>query len=241
MRTWLRLCPTAGLAPLALAAGFVACDFIGPAVQGSGVVTTERRDVAPFQRIEVDGAVDVVARAGAAPSLAVTGDDNLLPFVQTEVRDGTLHIDIERSYRSRRGLRVTLATPELESVSVGGSSEVQVTDVRGPSFALSVSGSSEVTAKGEVGRLDVSVSGSGSIGMSGRAEHVEASVSGSGDLDLYRVRSRTARVGVSGSGSVAVYPTERLEADVSGSGEVRYGGNPRTTTRISGSGSVSKV
>ena len=190
-------------------------------IQGSGVEATEHRSVAEFTRVQIDGSTDLVARAGAQPSLSLRGDDNLLQFVTTEVRDGVLYIGMQSgSYSFYRDLVVELSTPSLEALEIHGSADAELTGLSGPAFAVWVQGSGDVRAAGDV-------------------EQLRVSVSGSGDLDLGGLRSRQAQVEISGSGDVTVDVAEALSVDITGSGDVRYRGSPSTQARISGSGTVS--
>lgn len=228
----------ATLAPLAVAACGLPVDWYGSEVAGSGTVTTETRRITGYDRIEIGGEFDVTVTQGGAPSLTLTGDDNLLPLVRTEVQDGTLIVEEEEDFHSSEGIEIAISAPSLRGISASGSSEVRVTGVRASEFQASVSGSSEMAAEGAFGDLAASVSGSGEIWMKGTAETIDASVSGSGEMDLSGVPARSANVRVSGSGDVHVFVTEALNASVSGSGDVLYGGNPRVSEEVSGSGSV---
>lgn len=228
------------LAALAMAA-CISFDFDGNAVRGSGASATDDRALATFDRIEVGGAFDVDVRVGGSPGAVVTGDDNLVPLVETEVRGRTLHIRSDRRLRPTAGLRVEVTAPALDALAVSGASEVSATGVRSSAFQASVSGSGELVADGAFGELSCSVSGSGELTLRGSAETVDASVSGSGEIDLLSVPARKVAVTVSGSGDVGVHATERLEARVSGSGDVRYRGTPAVETKVSGSGSVRRA
>ena len=79
----------------------VSIDWDGPSVAGSGAVTTDTRTVSAFERVDVGGEYDVVIRVGTTRSVVIEGDDNLLPLIRTEVREGTLHIDSEKDLRPR--------------------------------------------------------------------------------------------------------------------------------------------
>jgi hypothetical protein len=228
------------LAVSALGCG-ISIDWNGPSVAGSGVTTSQTRSVPAFDRIDIGGAYNVVVRVGAARSVVLEGDDNLLPLIRTEVRNGTLHIESEEDLRPRRDIRIEIGIESLNAVHSGGSSDVAVRNVRSSAFDASVSGSSELMANGDFGDLSTSISGSGEIHMDGTADAIDGDVSGSGELDLLRVRARAARIDVSGSGGAAVQVSERLDASVSGSGDVRYAGRPKVNADISGSGSVDRI
>lgn len=236
-----RYAPLFALACLALAGCGINIDWDGPAVAGSGISTTESRSMPAFDRIDLSGEYDVVVEVGQPRSLTITGDDNLLPLVRTEVRGGTLHIDRKEDFRTHRNIRIEISVERLEGFRSGGSSEVVVRNVKSSAFDVGVSGSSELTANGDFGDLRASISGSGEIRMEGTADEIEASVSGSGDLDLLDVAARTANIGVSGSGGATLNVRERLEANVSGSGDVRYAGRPSVRGEVSGSGRVEPI
>jgi hypothetical protein len=196
------------------------CSFVG--ISGSGVQKTEVRSVADFERIATAGSVDVTAKVGSPAKVEVTGDDNLLEYVTTEVKDGTLEVGMKSgSYHFTHGLKVAITTPVLEKISIAGSSDVDVSGLKGERFGASIAGSGDLRASGQV-------------------ESLEASVAGSGDLQLDDLESRDAQVSIAGSGDVRVHATQSLDVKIAGSGDVVYRGDPKITRSIAGSGSITK-
>lgn len=230
------------LAPLVAIVSTAGCgisvNWDGPTVAGSGNIISDYRTLAEFDRIDVGGDFDVEVTVGEAQSIRLTGDDNLLPLVETKVRGNELEIDYDGSYRSRDDIKIAITVPRLSAIHSSGSSDVNVTGVRSAAFDAVVSGSSDLWVEGDFGDLNASVSGSGEITMAGTADDIDANVSGSGELDLFSVPARTARVVVTGSGEVGLDVKEDLRATVTGSGDVHYTGDPSVSSRITGSGSV---
>lgn len=189
-------------------------------VQGNGVEASESREVEAFDSVRVEDAIDLSVRVGEPASFTVHGDENLLEHVVTSVRNGKLVIEMDHGgYRSRRGLRVDLTTPELHAVDISGSSDVEIEGVATEELTLGISGSGDIRANGEVA-------------------HLKAKISGSGDMDLYALTAREASVTISGSGDVRTSVSDTLHARISGSGDVRYRGAPACTLSVSGSGSI---
>ncbi len=210
----------AALVALAAGAGLLVAGCFGPRIKGSGHEVTQARQVATFRRIEIRGSTDVVARIGPGTAITVSGDDNIVPHVRTEVRGDTLIIDMEDgSYSTSAPLLVTVSTPALDGIAISGSASAQA---------------SGVTAE----RFDASISGSGSMEVAGTAGRLEASVSGSGDMRLFGLATRRAAVDVSGSGNIELSAAEALSVEVSGSGDVRYRGNPRVRSDVQGAGEL---
>lgn len=187
---------------------------------GSGPSMDQDRQAGDFTRVASEGSIDVDLTVGPATSLRVEAEENLLPKIKTEIKDGTLHIDVDGSFATGKGIRVVATTPELTAVSVAGSGDILVKGAAGPSLSLAISGSGTIDARGAVDSLSVVVSGSGDLrGFELPAQSVSATVSGSGDADVNAAAS--------------------LNAVVSGSGDIRYKGSPSVNKTISGSGSVS--
>jgi hypothetical protein len=192
-------------------------------IRGSGVAKTETRTVTDFRGLQVNGSCDVTLTVGSATSLTATADDNLLSDLVTEVRDGTLVVEMKSgSYSPQVAMKVVATVPALDSVSVRGSADVDVAGVAGDRFSVEVSGSGNVHAAGKTGS-------------------VTARVSGSGDVKLFDLEAREATVEVSGSGDVDVWATESLATSIAGSGDVTYKGDPpKLSKSVAGSGSVRK-
>lgn len=223
------------------AAALTACGVVklpGSGIDGSGKIVVDARTVPAFDRVSVEDEFDVEVAVGPAAAVEVTGDDNLLPHVRTEVRGGTLHVETDRDLDPTDRIRVRVATSSLRGLASSGSSNVHATGVRATVFEARVSGSSDVAADGDFGDLSASISGSGKIRLRGTGDSIDALISGSGALDLAGLEVRAARVRVSGSGDAILHARESLAASVSGSGSVRYHGDPRVKSTVSGSGSV---
>ena len=189
--------------------------------EGSGVPATQVRHVSEFDRVELAGSNNVLIRVGEKQSVVVNADDNLLDRITTEVRSGELVVgNVAGSFSTRAPTSVEITIPKLTAVSLAGSGNMTVDGLAADSFAVALPGSGTVNGSGTADRLDVSVGGSGLV-------------------QFTEVRAADARVVVSGSGSVFVTATERLDALVSGSGAILYAGSPQQVTKnVTGTGSI---
>lgn len=191
-----------------------------PIVEGSGRVVQQARSVGDFRRVETWGAEQVEVRLGARPSLVIAADDNILPLLSSEVKNGALQIKSKGSYRIRGPIRVWITTPDLDAISTWGSGDVDVSGVNNGRFEMTSYGSGELRATGRTGKLDVDVYGSGSAKLA--------------SLD-----ARDVQAAVYGSGSALVRASGELNARVMGSGSVRYVGRPAALRQSRfGSGSI---
>jgi hypothetical protein len=140
----------------------------------------EARAVGEFQRVLVEGALQVELRVGLPRSVRVEGDAGRLHEVQTEVRDGTLVLSHPLEFGSwRDGPRALVDCPGLASLVAAGSGWVAVGGLDQESFQLEVRGSNDVRLRGRVDQLAVAIEGAGTADVSElRAQRVHASGSG---------------------------------------------------------------
>lgn len=217
------LLSVAGIGSLLLLNGCMIDKVVGhgPQVKGSGTVKTETRKVAAFTKVGSAGSFDVDVKIGKTQSLTLSGEDNILPLIRTEVKNGELVIDTKDSYRSSKPVKVTIVVPSLSALSIAGSGDSTISGLNEKSLTLSIAGS-------------------GSIVASGKATSLSASIAGSGDIDASKLPSETATVDIAGSGDVQIQPIRSLKASIAGSGDIVY--TPReglsVTKSIVGSGSV---
>ena len=208
-----------------IVAGFVmtGCDtdLLGDGIRGSGNVVTEAREVAGFNEVVLLGSGDVVVRVTGTESLTIEAEDNIMPLLTSEVRDGRLELGSESSFSATEEITYTITAIAFDGVTVNGSADVRASGIESASFDVTVNGSGDIEPSGKTGDLTVRINGSGDF----RGEDLTAS---------------TGEIDISGSGSVVVNASDQLDVSIRGSGDVVYIGDPVLRQDISGSGDVSK-
>src|SRR5262245_24209923 len=132
-------------------------------VRGSGVRKTEKREVASFKAIDTSGAYEVEVTCQQPVALQIEADDNVLPLIQTDVRDGVLYVRNEKSYDSNQAVKLKISTPNLERLKSTGAGKFRVADVKNDKFSIESTGASAVSANGQTQSLEVHSTGAGQI------------------------------------------------------------------------------
>src|SRR5690242_3992270 len=86
---------------IVVAVAFSGCKF-GRGIAGSGNRKSEKRDVKSFNAIDTSGAYEVNVTCQKPASVEIEADDNILPLIKTEVRDGTLFVSSEQEFHSSK-------------------------------------------------------------------------------------------------------------------------------------------
>ena len=190
-------------------------------VHGSGVRKTEKRDLAAFTSIETNGAFEVEVNCQKPASFEIEADDNIVPLVQTEVKNGILRVSTTKGYSSSGGIMLRINVPDLESLKSTGAGKFRVSDLKNDNFEIQSIGAATVIASGQTKSLKIGSTGAGKI-------------------DAHNLRADSAEVSVTGAAGVDVYATDQLDVTVSGAGRVTYSGNPKVKKNVSGAGQVIK-
>jgi hypothetical protein len=106
---------------------------------------------------------------------------------------------------------------------------------------LTGTGSFTTTNTLQSNTLTCRIDGTGSMTLRGKATEQVVQVYGTGEIHSFDLTASRCTVTLSGTGSVEVTATQRLDATLSGVGSIVYGGNPpELTQHINGDGTIRK-
>jgi len=243
-RVWL------GLALITLLVVTLACSVsIGNigfrSVRGSGNIVSEERALNDFNSVELSGIGQLTIENGDEQGLRIEAEDNLIEYIETEVRGGTLIISISErtNLQPTEPINYYLTITELVGITVSGAGNVAAPEIEADRFSVSISGAGGVEIENLVAnRLDVDISGLGDLTINGGEVNEQwIEISGSGNYDAREVASLEADINLSGLGNATVWVTEFLNVDISGAGSVNYVGTPRISSDVSGLGRLKKI
>ena len=220
--------------------------FFGPGERGSGNVISQTREVSDFDALSISYPAEVSIKQGSAESLKIEAEDNLLPNLKTQVRNGTLEIFYKREngkhVNPTRTVKISVVVKDLKNVDFTSAGNLVIDNLKGGDLDVSLSGAgdiklNQVALKG----LSVSLSGAGSMTASGTADNLDMGISGFGDFKGADLHAKDARVNISGAGSATTWVDDNLEAEISGAGSISYYGSASVTKQVSGVGGINHI
>ena len=162
--------------------------FFGKGIKGNGVRKELDRGKMEFTAIDTRGSVDVIISNKADAPIIVTGDENLVEYVETYVKDGVLNIHLNnkeiKSFSSRIGLKVTVPNNGLiNNIKTSGSSDVTVEGtIVADNMNITCKGSSDFIGNIKAGKCKIYCTGSSDFKGKVEAENCEIDCSGSSDF-----------------------------------------------------------
>ncbi|MCD7933050.1 MAG: DUF2807 domain-containing protein [Tannerellaceae bacterium] len=237
-------------------------------VTGNGDITTREFDIIDYNRIHVNGFFDVIyEQVDADPYLEITLDDNLMPFVDVEIKDRQLNIKF-------KGIKVEKLTTGIIKTNSKWLREIRMSGNGGFKLQSPVKGD-ELVIKGqdnslielkqplELGKLDLNssgsaniiveslvvdnlncnISGSGSLKLvSGEAKHAIYNIKNNGLIQAYGVEADEVIAKVTAGGTMEIFAKEKLSTNTVGNAIIRYKGNPHTLqNKKIGKGTVDRI
>src|SRR5213596_1282277 len=190
-----------------------------PGIRGNGQIKTEERPIAAFANVDTSGSFEIEWQNGS-PALRITTDENLLPYIENDVSEDTLHLGTRDHIWPTHGIKIVISSPTRPGGRIRGAVKLIVKQLSGPIFALESKGAAEVTLAGNVDRLLVDMTGASQLAADG-------------------LQTKTAEISTTGAGDAEVAVTDALNVVITGAGKVIYSGNPSAIKKqITGAGSI---
>ena len=183
-------------------------------IGGNGVLKTETIQIDQFNHVTLEGIGTAHISKSNSPFLEVTANENILPLLKISVEEGNLKIRNEEDAQSSV-LLLRIGSPGLQGITLVGNSTIEVPDVTGESFSISITDHGTAEVSGKINKLAVEIKGNGSV----RATNLVA---------------RHAEIEITGKGDIQVHATDSLLVNCSGRGNVRYTGQPVLTNNCKG-------
>jgi hypothetical protein len=213
-------------------------------VHGNGTLKTEERNVTNTDKIKSFGNFNVDIIQGSPSSVKIEADENLLPYILTENKDGGLVIRARDGYNlsSDNKIKVTVTTDRLQEIEVDGSGDVNGDGkfTGADHLKISIAGSGNINLNINTPQISSSIAGTGNIALSGETKDSKIEIAGVGNYKAENLLSENVDVHIAGSGNAKVYAENNLSVNIAGSGDVYYKGNASIKQSIAGSGKITK-
>jgi len=180
---------------------------------------TQVRDVPTFDRIVIEGAMDVSVNVGKKQRVEVTAESRYIDRVETRVDGKTLYLSQEGRRWRDVDVEVEISVQDLEAFIVEGAADAEITGIHSDHFKLEIDGAGDVTLGGTCGSADYEINGAG-------------------DVDAEELKCKSVEIVINGAGDADVYASEEVRAELNGVGDITVCGDPdRVRPSINGLGS----
>lgn len=211
-------------------------------IKGNGNVVTVHRTTEDYDGVSVGGSFDVILVKGKEGKITIEGEENIIPYIETEVKGNLLKIKYQKNtnIRTTKRLTVTVTYEDIDKVSLGGSGNItNEGTIKSSDFSAALGGSGNITLTIDADEISSKIGGSGNIKLKGTSNELNCAIAGSGSIKAYELSTDTLNATIAGSGSIRTTVKTKIKAKVVGSGSIYYKGNPKyIDSKSVGSGNV---
>ena len=206
-----------------------ACVTSAETIKPSDNIITKNVTLNDFNAITSAGPFDVVYETGNTCKARITGPDNIVPLVKTDISNGNLSIRFGRDTHISGNPNVTIfvTAPTVSGYSVTGSGSILIKsklDMASHDIKITVTGSGGITTRTIQCK---SLNCRGNISIKGSAGEAVLKVTGSGNIDAGTLATKRTSASITGSGTIACHATDEINTSTTGSGYISYQGNPK--------------
>ncbi len=208
-------------------------------IEGSGNVTTERRNVeGDFKSIEVSNAIDLVIEQSDVTEIVVEADDNLQKHIFTKVENGTLVIYCDKnSFINMKSKKVTVKMPVIEQLEANSSASITSTNtIKGENITLNTSSAGTIDLNIEADDITCDSSSGSSITINGMGLKMKANASSGSGIDAKNLLANEVNAEASSGATINIHPIVSLDAEASSGGSISYNKVPKSIRKETNSG-----
>ncbi len=215
--------------------------------RGSGVITTQNREVGGFDSVQVDGAGQIIILQGEEESLEIQAEDNIIDRLTSEVQGNTLVLGYRDSvWRNSiiptKRIIYTLTIDDLSEITINGAADLEIDSLETGALALTINGAGQVTIDQlSAESLNVKIAGTTDMTIAGQVTQQLVSIEGAGNYKAGDLQTSTTSIEIDGLGSATVWASENLDISIDGGGNLRYYGSPNVTQEINGFGDIDNL
>jgi len=213
---------------------------------------SETRELGKFDRISMRGIGKLFVSQGKKQVVTLEGDDIAISRITTNVTDGKLIIDVGRDwveklsagidFLSSHDIRITIVVEELKELEVAGAADIEVAGIKTDDLVLKMIGASNVKVEDlKADSLRTEIPGAGKIRVEGIVNDQAVTLAGAGNFSGHKLKSKTAKVVLSGVGSAQLWVTDELDVTIAGVGSVEYFGSPKIIQSMTMLGKVTSL
>lgn len=226
------------IASLGLAASLaMGCALIW--TRGNGNLITEQRvSGSSFSSVSAEGTFDVIVTEAASCSVSIEAEENLLPYITTEIEGTTLRLGIApfMNLWPTTTFVVRVCAPSFAAVANTGTGNLTAGPFASSAYlTLAVTGTGNAALSGDFNALALTMTGTGGATLSGTTDSLNVTMTGTGSLEAYAMPTPQANITVDGTGGARVTINGSLSCHLDGIGNIEYKGTVTNPT-VSGSG-----
>jgi len=230
-------------------------------ITGQGPIVTQTFELATFDEIASETVIDVEVVQGDSQKVIVEGHENMMNYIELNVINNKLHVDLKEGSYNHFELKVYVTIPTIQEVELESTGNVYLSefvDLKSLNLYLSSTGNINVDGVTEIenklnirssstgnifiemncDEVDVRATSTGNVTLKGSCNIQQVDLDGTGNYNAFDLYSKECTVTTNGTGDARVNVSDILNAKIRSVGSIYYKGDPRVYVQDSSIGSL---
>ena len=201
-------------------------------IKGSGYILTQQREVPVYNSIEVNGPLRIFATPDELRPVIIEADNNLFPYIKTEVRHDTLRMFIDREVyiETFAVMNIFLSIPNIANLKVENGANIDGSRTPWKNKATTIKAYPNTRIKWYIDTpmLNLTAEGNTVVTLNGNADTFSLNLEQGALLAASELKTKQASVTISGMSSKATIDvSDSISYDLSQKGRLIYKGTPQ--------------
>ena len=197
-------------------------------VPGSGKIVSQELALQPFSEVSAQGNFTLYLQEGLQEEIRIEADDNLIEFLNTEIRDNKLLLEITRPMKNPTQFDVFVTYVSLNQIKASSAVRVHTQGIlSGESLGVEIKSGARTDITLNVSDLNLEVGSGANAVFSGQALDVSLTVRAGAVLQAVELLAKQMKIDASEGARAEVNVTELLSVNAKSGSHVFYKGNPR--------------
>lgn len=201
-------------------------------VKGSGYILTQQRELSVYNSIEVNGPLRIFATPDELHPVIIEADNNLFPYIKTEVKHDTLRIFIEQQVyiETFAVMNIFLSIPNISNLKAenGATIDGSRTLWKNKSTTIEAYPNTRIKWHVQTSMLNVKAKGNTVITLNGNTNTFDLQMEQGALLEASGLKTTEATVTITGASSKATLNVSgSISYNLSQKGRLIYKGTPK--------------
>ena len=193
-------------------------------IKGNGKVKTDVRQVNGFNRVVVQGLVELFLSQESTESVKIESEENLISLFKTSVSDSTLYVFVP-SVKKALKLNVTVAYKDLKQIILLNEVTLQSEKVANfDDIEIICGGSSRLNFEYKAARSTIKVLDNSAVSLRGYSEYLTVEAHDETEVNAFDLQSDNCTVIGSGFAEISINVKKKLGVTMSGNCNLYYMG-----------------
>jgi hypothetical protein len=210
-------------------------------IKGNGKVKTDVRQVGAFNRVVVQGLVELYLSQESTESVKIESEENLVSLFKTSVSDSTLYVFVP-SVKKALKLNVTVAYKDLKQIILLNEVTLQSEKVANfDDIEIICGGASRLNFEFKAAKSTIKVLDNSAVSLRGYSENLTIEAHDETEVNAFDLQSDYCTIIGSGYAEISINAKKKLGITMSGSCNLYYMGEANIWQRnFTSSGLITK-